>query len=103
MRFKKNDTIDCDGKIITVKDLLGEGGQGEVYLVEMEGAQYALKVYKEMESADFRYNLKNNIERGAPSGEFLWPKVLLDFEDGKLGYIMDLRPKNYQSFVSYLT
>ena len=103
MRFKKNDTIDCDGKIITVKDLLGEGGQGEVYLVEMEGAQYALKVYKEMESADFRYNLKNNIERGAPSGEFLWPKMLLDFEDGKLGYIMDLRPKNYQSFVSYLT
>lgn len=103
MRFKQGDVICSDGVDIEVKDLLGEGGQGEVYLVEMEGKKYALKAYKEMESSDFRYNLKNNIAKGAPSGEFLWPKKLLDFEDGMLGYIMDLRPSNYVSFVSYLT
>ena len=44
MKFRKNDTITHDGKTITVKELLGEGGQGEVYLVEMEGEDYALKI-----------------------------------------------------------
>lgn len=104
MRFKKNDTITLnETETIVVKDFLGDGGQGEVYLVEYNGGKYALKVYKNQESADFRYNLKNNIERGAPSNDFLWPKLLLDFDDGKIGYLMDLRPKNFVSFVSYLT
>ena len=62
MRFKKNDVISYDGKTVTVLDLLGEGGQGEVYLVETDGGQYALKIYKDEVSADFRYNLKNNIK-----------------------------------------
>ena len=104
MRFRKNDTIILnENEQITVEDFLGDGGQGEVYLVVYKGGRYALKVYKNEESADFRYNLKNNIERGAPSEVFLWPKRLIDFDDGKIGYLMDLRPQNYQSFVSYLT
>ena len=103
MKFKRNDTITQGEKTYTVTDFLGEGGQGEVYLVECEGSEYALKIYKDHVSADFRYNLKNNIAKGAPSAEFLWPIELLDFDDGDLGYIMDLRPKNYVSFISYLT
>ena len=103
MKFKRNDTITQGEKTYTVTDFLGEGGQGEVYLVECDGSEYALKIYKDHVSADFRYNLKNNIAKGAPSAEFLWPIELLDFDDGDLGYIMDLRPKNYVSFVSYLT
>ena len=93
MRFKKNDTITLnENEKIVVEDFLGDGGQGEVYLVSYNGGNYALKVYKKEESADFRYNLKNNIDRGAPSDSFLWPKMLLDFDDGKIGYIMDLGP-----------
>ena len=92
MKFKKNDTMSHGDKTITVLDFLGEGGQGEVYLVEMEGAKYALKIYKDQVSADFRYNLKNNVKKGSPSDEFLWPKVLIDFDDGDFGYMMDLRP-----------
>lgn len=104
MRFRKNDTITInETDVITIKDFLGDGGQGEVYLVDYKGGQYAFKVYKNEESEDFRYNLKNNIDRGAPSPVFLWPKLLIDFEDGKFGYLMDLRPKNFVSFVSYLT
>lgn len=104
MRFRKNDTITLnENEKIVVKDFLGDGGQGEVYLVDYNGQDYALKVYKSEVSSDFRYNLKNNIERGAPSKDFLWPKLLLDFDDGKIGYLMDLRPKNFTSFVSYLT
>ena len=104
MRFRKNDTITLnENETIVIEDFLGDGGQGEVYLVSYDGGRYALKVYKNEESSDFRYNLKNNIDRGAPSNVFLWPKKLLDFEDGKIGHMMDLRPKNYVSFVSYLT
>lgn len=104
MKFKKNDTITVnDTDEIVIEDFLGDGGQGEVYLVSYKGGKYALKAYKNQESEDFRYNLKNNIERGAPSPVFLWPKLLLDFDDGKIGYLMDLRPQNFVSFVSYLT
>lgn len=104
MRFKKNDVITVDGTDkVVIEDLLGEGGQGEVYLALCKGNKCALKVYKDEESSDFRYNLKNNIERGAPSDAFLWPRLLLDFDDDRIGYLMDLRPKNYVSFVSYLT
>ncbi len=104
MLLNKNDKIDLGGgDSIVVQKLLGEGGQGEVYLVTRNGQPFALKVYKDFESEDFRYNLKNNIDRGVPSEDFLWPKQLLDFTDGHIGYLMDLRPKNYVSFVSYLT
>lgn len=103
MLYSKNDVITLDDDKITITDLLGEGGQGEVYLVDYGGRKYALKVYKNEVSADFRYNLKNNIDKGSPSDSFLWPKMLLDFANDRIGYLMDLRPKNYVSFVSYLT
>ena len=103
MIFAKNDVIHLDSGDLTIKDFLGEGGQGEVYLVKQNGKKLAFKVYKEIESDDFRYNLKNNIERGAPSSQFLWSQKLIDFDDGTIGYLMDLRDENFLSFVSYLT
>ena len=54
-------------------------------------------------SDDFKYNLKNNILKGAPSSNFLWPKEFIEFDDGDCGYLMDVRSKEYHSFVSYLT
>lgn len=103
MLLNKNDEFNLDGKKVVIKEPLGEGGQGEVYLAEYDGGKYALKVYKNEVSPDFRYNLKNNIEKGSPSEHFLWPKKLVDFDDGRIGYLMDVRPKNFVSFVSYLT
>ncbi len=103
MQFNKNDSITLDDEKLTIVEPLGEGGQGEVYLVEYQGNRYALKVYKDEVSSDFRYNLKNNIDKGSPSNSFLWPKLLIDFDNDRIGYLMDLRPKNFVSFVSYLT
>ena len=103
MEFKKHDRFDFDGKTAEILDFLGEGGQGEVYLTEVSGERLAFKLYKETPSADFVYNLKNNIAKGAPSRDFLWPKECVEFDDGTVGYFMDIRPKNYVSFVSYLT
>ncbi len=86
----------------SVLELLGAGGQGEVCLADCEGERCALKVYIDEQHPDFLYNLRNNIEKGSLSRTFLWPRALA--EDEKCaGYVMDLRPKNYVSFVSYLT
>lgn len=103
MKFKKNDIFTCDGEQVEILNLLGEGGQGEVYLVKKGEETLALKIYKEEMSDDFRYNLKRNAEQGSPSKDFLWPKTVIEWEDGDFGYFMDVRPSNFVSFISYLT
>ena len=103
MKFNKNDYFDYNGDRLTILDLLGEGGQGEVYLVSYKGQKLAFKYYKDIPSDDFKYNLKNNITKGSPSSTFLWPKEYIEFDDDSCGYLMELRPKEYVSFVSYLT
>ena len=95
MKFEKNDYFDYNGNRITILDLLGEGGQGEVYLVSFGNEKCAFKYYKEIPSDDFKYNLKCNISKGSPSENFLWPKEYIEFDDDSCGYLMDLRPKNY--------
>lgn len=103
MKFSKGDAFEYGGKTVQILDILGDGGQGEVYLVDNAGEKLAFKIYKEAVSDDFRYNLSNNIKKGAPSPNFLWPKEFIEFSDGDCGYMMDLRGKEYASFVSYLT
>ncbi len=103
MKFNKGDYFNHDNKKIEILDVLGEGGQGEVYLVDVLNQKLAFKYYKEIPSADFKYNLKNNIIKGAPSNNFLWPKEYIEFSNGTCGYLMDIRPSNYVSFISYLT
>ena len=104
MKIKKPQKIvTIDNKVIDVLSPLGEGGQGEVYLVEYNSKKYALKIYKEEESEDFLYNLKRNIDKGSPSKCFLWPLEYININNKIFGYLMDLRPSNYVSFVSYLT
>mgnify|MGYP002517394964 FL=1 len=85
---------------------LGSGGQGTVYLVDFNGGHYALKWYnidKIREPEAFRKNLENNIKDGAPSDKFLWPQYLSKAGAyNSFGYIMDLRPEGYDSFVDIL-
>ena len=102
MRLEKGSSFEYEGKKFKVLDLLGEGGQGEVYLVNDGMRDYAFKYYFHTPSNDFKYNLKNNIKKGSPSDVFLWPKEYIEFKDRSCGYLMDLRDKNYISFVHYL-
>ena len=103
MHFSKGDGFTYRGQRYEVIDVLGEGGQGEVYLVDTGSQKLAFKYYKEIPTEDFKYNLKNNITKGSPSSSFLWPKDYIEFTDDTCGYLMDLRPSNYVSFISYLT
>lgn len=102
MIFKKGEKIVRDNKSLIVKQLLGDGGQGEVYLVNDGQKDLALKIYKYKPSSDFIYNLKNNILKGTVSTDFLWPLSFIEINDGHIGYLMDLRPDKYKSFISYL-
>lgn len=89
-----------------VASVIGSGGQGIVYLVEFNGMKWALKWYdinKINKPREFRQNIKNNITDGAPSNKFLWPKYLTkEMPDGTFGYIMELKPESFDSFVDIL-
>ncbi len=103
MIFNKGDKVALDdGRTAVVNSFLGAGGQGEVYLASVDGEDFALKWYLEKPESDFVSNLKSNIQKGSPSKEFLFPKVLTKTINGNIGYLMDVRPQNYRSFVSYL-
>lgn len=103
MKLKRNQKIELGNqRHLIVKDLLGVGGQGEVYKVEVDGKDYALKIYIDDVSSDFKYNLRNNIARRSPSPSFLWPLEYVEVDEDSIGYLMHIRPSNYESFVSFL-
>ena len=84
---------------------LGSGGQGTVYKVSYNGKEYALKwyhkdVFKGKEKA-FYNNLENNIQKGAPTKDFLWPLGITEVHAGVFGYIMDMRPADYYGLTEF--
>lgn len=94
------------GSSMKVEKFLGEGGQGEVYAVEYGGQKKALKWYKKSSlganPTAFYENIKQNIMKGSPSAEFLWPIDMTEWIDGTFGYIMDLRPEGYYEVTEYM-
>ena len=94
-----------NGQTAKVKKLVGEGGQGYVYLAEVAGKDMALKWYKKEPSTDpiaFYKNLNKNALNGAPSSAFIWPKYITQREYNSFGYLMDLRPNGYFEFGQFL-
>ena len=90
------------GSQATVIKELGRGGQGIVYLVDLDGQQMALKWYLNPPDERFYKNLERNIRQGAPSDAFIWPEYLTLQDNGSYGYIMKLRPSDYFEFGNYL-
>ena len=57
-QLRKGTTIRLsNGQAATIKDSLGDGGQGIVYLVNVDGQKKALKWYKVNPGAAFKKNL----------------------------------------------
>lgn len=96
-------TSECGNKYRVV-NLLGAGGQGEVYDVECNGSHYALKWYfKGSATSRQKKMLEAIIAKGSPDESFLWPMELIVPAQGELfGYIMPLRPKNFKSIVDLM-
>jgi DNA-binding helix-hairpin-helix protein with protein kinase domain len=84
-----------------VASLIGEGGQGEVYAVDLNGQPFALKWYNDLVlrvDRGLRNRLQMLVDLGAPSAKFLWPFELLTLPDrSRLGYVMRLRRDGLQS------
>ncbi len=91
-----------NGKQCLVIEELGRGGQGIVYKVDYEGAYHALKWYISESKPQFYTNLENNVKHGAPSSSFLWPLALSKRQFGSFGYIMKLRPKEYEEIGAFM-
>lgn len=91
-----------NGLQATIIKELGRGGQGIVYLVDLDGTKMALKWYLHAPDNQFYKNLEENITKGAPSDAFLWPEYLTVKQKESYGYVMKLRPQGYYEFGKYL-
>ena len=107
--LKQNQQVElADGKIVTVIEKLGEGGQGHVYRVKFDdtGEEKALKWYFRNNFKDahqFYKHLAENVKVGAPSSAFIWPEQITKWDDNEsFGYIMKIIPKNFAGFSKFL-
>lgn len=102
--LKKGSTIALKiGGGASVVDKIGEGGQGAVYRVRYNNAEYALKWYTGTTPTDRLYkNLEELVAAKAPTASFLWPELLTEKMDGTFGYLMKMRPDGYRSFSDFL-
>lgn len=92
------------GITCTVEQLLGEGGQGEVYRCEVSSKKLALKwYYPKSATPDQRQALVNLISQGKPDERFLWPTNLVTSSNhAEFGYIMPLRDGTYSGIVDLM-
>ena len=103
IELNKGDFISLtNGSQAKVVKELGRGGQGIVYLVEVNGQSMALKWYFNDMGTWFYRNLEENVSKGSPSEAFLWPTYITTKQKGSYGYVMKLRPQGYYEFGQYL-
>lgn len=104
--FNKGTKIELEtGEKVEVVKVLGDGGQGIVYLVHYKKKPYALKWYypnRLRNAQQFKANISSNIKQGPPTDAFLWPQMITRNQYGSFGYIMDLRPPEYEDFSRFL-
>ena len=82
-----------NGETAVVKSRLASGGQGVIYLVKVGMKKMALKWYLRHPGKAFLKNLMDNVRRGAPAPNFIWPLAVTEEVMGSFGYVMELRPK----------
>jgi serine/threonine protein kinase len=92
---------------VRVGDLLAEGGQGAVYLAEMNGHRFALKWYAPFRNpwmAEQIATLNRLVERGKPQHDaFIWPIDMVACQGRSgFGYIMPLMQPRFKSFARLL-
>jgi DNA-binding helix-hairpin-helix protein with protein kinase domain len=100
---------------IRVIRTLGGGGQGQVFEVEFAGEAMAMKWYFPsclQRDPQLRQRLAACISATSPNASFLWPILVLDpdlgsrqqlnIPAGSFGYVMKLRPPQFQPAVAHI-
>ncbi|WP_434446579.1 protein kinase domain-containing protein [Lentzea sp. E54] len=102
--LKTGEQLNCEsGAQVSVGDVLGVGGQGEVREGRMsDGRAVAIKwYYPQFQNADLRESITTMVREKAPSAHFLWPEDIVVRGD-HFGYLMPLRPPNHASLTKVL-
>jgi hypothetical protein len=81
-----------------IVSVLGEGGQGAVYQVSIDGRPAAVKWYHpQFATREQKAGLETLVKKGPPTGKFLWPIELVSKPGTPgFGYLMPLRDARYK-------
>lgn len=86
-----------NGTGVEVFDLLGAGGQGEVYRVRTPAGYQALKWYYPACATPAQEGIvRQLVGRGFQDDRFLWPLDFVADGRGGFGYLMDIRPDRFK-------
>jgi hypothetical protein len=85
------------GEDVTVAGLIGAGGQGEVYRARHRKTGKALKwYYPELATASQRAITEDLVARQFGDNRFLWPQAMVTAGPAGFGYLMNLRPPQFE-------
>ncbi|MCX4392948.1 MULTISPECIES: protein kinase [unclassified Streptomyces] len=86
-----------DGEEIQVIQMLGAGGQGEVYRVDSPHGERALKwYYPSCATPEQKSIVEDLVARDFDDDRFLWPTAFVPSRPEAFGYLMDLRPDRFK-------
>jgi DNA-binding helix-hairpin-helix protein with protein kinase domain len=104
--FRPGQTLVCQlaGEPCEVRELIGSGGQGQVYHTAIGGQDCALKWYFPHSATERqRAALEKLIAKGPPNDRFLWPLDLAEAPgQAGFGYLMPLRQARFRSMAELM-
>jgi serine/threonine protein kinase len=105
--FRPGQTVwlEIAGERAEIKELIGSGGQGQVYHTAINGQDCALKWYFPHSATDAQRNaIERLIQKGPPNDRFLWPlDIALCQGNTSFGYLMPLREPRYRGMAELMS
>lgn len=97
--------LEIAGESCEIKELIGSGGQGQVYRASLNGHDYALKWYfPNSATVEQRKAIERLVHKGPPNDRFLWPlDIALCQGFPSFGYLMALREPRYRSLAELMS
>ncbi|MEU7434109.1 protein kinase [Streptomyces sioyaensis] len=93
-----------DGEEVQVTDMLGAGGQGEVYRAKTPSGDKALKwYYPTCATPEQEAIVQELVARDFDDDRFLWPTAYVRDGRGGFGYLMDILPARFKRLPALFT
>jgi serine/threonine protein kinase len=96
--------LESSAQTCEILDLLGGGGQGEVYASKVKDRTFALKwYYPTAATPTQRKTIEALVRAGPPTEKFLWPLEMVSCEGvAGFGYLMPLREKRFHGLIELM-